>query len=60
MPLSRTGMHIGRFDNTIVGHFLNEEFKYDIQERTFRKENELNEMLEKDDQEEVKERTRSL
>ena len=60
MPLSRTGMHIGRFDNTIVGHFLNEEFKYDIQERTLTKENELKEMLEKTDQEELEEKIKTF
>ena len=60
IPLSKIGMYIGGFDNTVVGRFLDEEFKYDIQENSLTKENVLNEMLEKENQEEPQEKRISL
>ncbi len=55
IPLSRTGMYIGGFNNTVVGRFLEEEFKYDIKEIKHTKENVLNEMLEQENDEEKEE-----
>ena len=53
IPLSRTGLHLGRFENTIVSRFLNEEFKFDIQEKKLTKEQELNEMIQEEPEEEI-------